>query len=84
MKVQFCYESASPTWSNDIVAEFDVAEMPTDEQCKAIEDEVYDKMNKWDEEHDDFIAFDYWNVCYQAVKKHLKIVDNQVVKTFYL
>jgi hypothetical protein len=79
MRVQFC--TGGPY---DVIAEFDVTEMPTEEQCKIIEDEIYEAMEKWEEETGDIDGFDYWGVCYAAVKKHLKIVDNQVVKTFYL
>lgn len=78
MKIQFCY------FDNDVIAEFDVTEMPTEEQCKIIEDEIYEAMEKWEEDNDGFEEFDYWGVCYEAVKKHLKIVQNPVVKTFYL
>lgn len=80
MKIQFCYNC-----SNDIIAEFDVAEIPTEEQYKAIEDEVYEAIDKWDEENDgDFEEFDYWGVCYEAVRKNVKIVENRVIRTFYL
>lgn len=85
MKIQFCYNCVDPRYGNDVIANFDVAEMPTDEQCKAIEDEICDAMDKWDEENDgDFAEFDYLDVCYEAARKHLKIVENRVVKTFYL
>ena len=85
MKIQFCNERFDPRFKDDVVAEFDVAEEPTDEQCKAIEDEIFEVMDNWYEESDnDFREFDYWGVCYAAVKKHLKIIENQVVKTFYL
>lgn len=80
MKIQFCYNCVG----NDVIAEFDVAEMPTEEQCKAIEDEIYEVMDKWEEETGDFDGFDYWGVCYEAARKYLKIVQNPVVKTFYL
>lgn len=85
MKIQFCYNCIDSRFDNDVIAEFDVAEMPTEEQCKAIEDEIYEVMDKWEEDNDgDFDGFDYWGVCYEAVMKHLKIVQNPVVKTFYL
>lgn len=84
MKIQFCtnnYFNGYP----DVVAEFDVAEEPTKEQCKAIDNEIFEAMDRWDEENDgDFSEFDYWGVCYEAARKHLKIVENRVVRTFYL
>lgn len=85
MKIQFCYNCVDPRFGNDVIAEFDVTEVPTEEQCKAIEDEIFDVVDKWSEENDDdFSEFDYWGVCYEAARKHLKIVENRVVKTFYV
>lgn len=80
MKIQF----VKPYEYDDIIAEFDVDKEPTEEQCKAIEDEIYDAIDNWYEEYEDFTYFDYWGVCFEAARKHLKIVDNPVVKTFYL
>ena len=86
MKIQFCYDyTVIGRRENDVIAEFDVAEEPTEEQCKAIEDEIFEAIDKWDEENDgDFSEFDYWGVCYEAARKHLKIVENRVVRTFYV
>lgn len=82
MKIQF--EKLTP-YNNDIVAEFDVAEEPTEEQRKAIQEEIFEAIEKWDEENDgDFSEFDYWGVCYEAVRKNVRVVENRVVKTFYL
>lgn len=85
MKIQFCRELFDPRFNDDVIATFDVAEEPTDEQCKAIEDEIFEAIDKWYEENDgDMSEFDYWGVCFEAARKHLKIVDNPVVHTFYL
>ena len=84
MKVQFCFNCVGPR-TNDLIAEFEVAEAPTEEQCKAIEDYIFDEMDKWEEENEgDFAEFDYWTVCLEAASRNLKLVDNPVVKTFYL
>lgn len=84
MKIQFCtnnYFNGYP----DVVAEFDVVEEPMEWQCKAIENYIFETTEKWDEENDgDFSEFDYWGVCFEAAKKYLKLVENKVVKTFYL
>lgn len=68
------------------VAEFDVAEMPTEEQCKAIYNEIHEAIAKWDKDNDrvDFDEFDYWSVCFQVAKKYLKILPEPIVKTVYL
>lgn len=79
MKIQFCFNCGS-----DIIAEFDVAEMPTEEQYKAIEDEIFAAMGEYELENGDYEGFDYWGVCYEATRKNVKIVENRVVKTFYL
>ena len=79
MRIQF-----SPRYSEEIIADFDVAEEPTDEQCKKVEDEIYDAMNEWAQNDEDLDEFDYWEACHDACEKHLKLVDNPVVKTIYL
>lgn len=80
MKIQFI----KPYSYDDVIAEFEVADEPTNEQCKAIEDEVFEVMDNWYEEFGDDTYFDYWGVCFEAARKHLKIVDNPVIHTFYL
>ena len=84
MKVQFCNSLIDPVLGNDVVAEFDVAEEPTKEQCEAVQEYIDGKIDEWYEENFDFSEFDYWAVCYEATKRNLKLVDNKVVKTFYL
>ena len=42
-------------------------------------------MDKWAEENDDdFAEFDFWQVCYDTAIKHIHIINNPVVKTFYI
>lgn len=79
MRIQFCHNC-----SQDFVAEFEVYEVPTKEECKAIEDEIYEKMDKWELEHGDFEEFPWWKCCYDAARKHIHIKNNPVVKTFYI
>jgi hypothetical protein len=81
MKIQFI----KPYSYDDVIAEFEIAEEPADWQCKAIEDEIFKAVDNWYEENNgDMSEFDYWGVCFEAAKKYLKLVDNPVVKTFYL
>ena len=55
MKIQF---EKLTLYDSDIIAEFDVAEEPTEEQYKAIEDEIFKVIDKWDEENDaDFVHY---------------------------
>ena len=85
MKVQFCRNCFDPRFNDDVVAEFDVAEEPADWQCNAIEDEIVEAIDGWYEEYNgNFSEFDWWGVCFEAEKKYLKLMDNPVVKTFYL
>lgn len=79
MRIQF-YHNAT----EEAIAEFDVKEVPTKEECEAIENEIYEAMDKWEEEHGDFEDFDFWKVCYDTTIKHLHLVRNPVVKTFYI
>ena len=55
MRVQFVF-------GTDIenTIDIDVADVPTKEQVEAIENEVYNTMNAYEEEHGDFIDFDFY------------------------
>lgn len=79
MRIQFCRK-----YSEEIVAEFEVATEPTREQCEDIEDDLYAMVGEWENEHDEDIDDDtFWECCYSALNKHIPIVANPVVKTFY-
>ena len=58
--------------------------MPTEEQAKAIEDEIFNTMDKWEEENGDFSEFDYYMCCYDAVQKHIHTAENRIVRTIYI
>ena len=64
--------------------DIDVAEIPTKEQAEAIEDEIYNKMDEWEEENGDFAEFDYYECIYEAVERHIQIAENPIVKTIYI
>ena len=64
--------------------DIDVAEIPTEEQTKAIEDDIYKVMDEWEEENGDFTEFDYYMCIYEAVEKHIQIAENPIVKTIYI
>ena len=61
--------------------DIDVAEIPTDEQTKSIEDDIYNAMEEWEENNGDFSDFDYYMCCFEAVQKHVQIGENRIVKT---
>lgn len=85
MKIQFCSERFDPRFHDDVIAEFEVKAEPMEWQCKAIENEIFKAIDEWYEEHNgDFSEFDYWGVCFEVAKKYLKLMENKVVKTFYL
>lgn len=85
MKIQFCSERFDPRFHDDVIAEFEVKEEPAEWQCKAIENDIFEAIDQWYEENNgDFSEFDYWDVCFEAARKYLKLVDNPVVHTFYL
>lgn len=79
MRIQFVFGTDA---ENTI--DIDVSEVPTEEQAKAIEDEVYNKMDEWEEENGDFAEFDYYMCIYEAVEKHIQIAENRIVKTIYI
>ena len=83
MKVQFCF-NGDFNGTQTLIAEFDVAAEPTKAQCKAINDYIGDALEEFEEEYDDFEEFDYYKVCREAVNKYLEVVDNPIVKTFYI
>lgn len=79
MRIQFCRK-----YSEEPVAEFEVATAPTREQCEDIEDDLYAMIGEWEDEHDnDIDNYAFWECCYNALSKHIPIVENPVVKTFY-
>ena len=64
--------------------DIEVAEVPTEEQTKAIEDEIFNTMDKWEEENGDFAEFDCYMCCYEAVQKHIRTAENHIVRTIYI
>ena len=60
-----------------LIAEFDVEKKPTQEQVQAI----YAEINKATV---DITNEMYRKICQKACAKHLTVVKNPVVKTFYL
>ena len=64
--------------------DIEVAEVPTEEQAKAIEDEIFNTMDNWEEENGDFSEFDYYMCCFEAVQKHIHTAENRIVRTIYI
>ena len=64
--------------------DIEVAEVPTEQQVKAIEDDIYNRMDKWEEENGDFAEFDYYMCCFEAVQKHIHTKENRIVRTIYI
>lgn len=79
MRIQFVF-------NNDFgrTVDIDVSEVPDDEQTKAIEDDIYSAMEKYEEENGCFADFDYYECCFEVVQKHIHIAENRVVKTLYI
>ena len=72
--------------NNDIynTIDIDVLRKPTEEESRAIENEIYDIMDLYEEENGDFSAFDYYDCVYSVVEKYVPLAENEVVKTFYI
>lgn len=68
----------------DIIAEFDVVKPPTPEEIAAINDDIEAALDAWEEEFDDFCDFDYRKTVYDACVKHIELVENPIVHTFYI
>ena len=71
---------------NDIenTIDIDITREPTEEEVRAIEDEIHDITDLYEEENGDFAGFDWYDCIYETVAKHIPIAENQVVKTIYL
>lgn len=78
MKVQFIRGNY-----NEIV-EFDVAAVPTTEEMNLIYADIYHEIDKYEEEYGDLEDFDFWQCCYCATNRHVGVLNNPVVKTFYI
>lgn len=79
MRVQFVFGT-----NVENTVDIDVADVPTKEEAEAIENEVYNTMNAYEEENGNFIGFDFYMCCYNAVQKHVHTAENRVVKTIYI
>lgn len=79
MKIQFKHNC-----TEEFVAEFDVDKEPTPHEVDLIYGYIYREMGEWEEEHEDFADFDFWTCCHNAASKVIKILENPVVKTFYI
>ena len=88
MKIRFCASQAYVNLEDeyaDVYAEFDVSEVPTKEQREAIEEEISESMEQWEEEKGDFCDFNYFACCRDACIKHgVKMVANPIVARFYI
>lgn len=80
MCIQFLHNA-----TGEIIAKFDVKRIPTQEQCEAIQNEISQAVEKWGNENDDDYAdFDFYKVCHEAADKHVLLVKNPVLQTFYI
>lgn len=88
MRIQFVKEEY--TRDNIIIADFQTSENLTTKECEAIYDYIFQKKEDWEtarENGDDCDdEFDYWFVCYNACKEIIpnKLIENPVIKTFYI
>ena len=76
MKVQFCINNYFDG-CKEIIAEFDVIEMPTGDQINAIYEDVRALVGNGD-------AVDYQDICEYVANKYLKLADNPVVLTLHI
>lgn len=80
MRIQFVFGT-----DVENTIDIDVLEPPTKEQAEAIENEVYNTIDNWEEENgNDFADFDYYMCCYEAVEKYMQIAENRIVRTIYI
>lgn len=81
MRVQFVIK-------NDInnTIDIEVASIPTEEQVREIENEIWAAMEEYEEETGDseMEDFDYYECCYEAIKKVMGVKHNRVIRTIYI
>lgn len=79
MRIIFCRNC----FPEDIIADFEVLNKPTEAQCKAIEKEVDMAIESYGSENNgDYEGIDLYEICRNAVKKHLKLSRRRIVETF--
>ena len=84
MKIRFVREyQGMLEGMEELVAECDVAKKPTKKEIQAIYDEISKQLDKYDYE-EDIDNKTYSKICMSACKKHIEVLKNPVVHTFYL
>jgi hypothetical protein len=78
MKIQFVYGNY------EYVESFDVVNVPTEEESEMIQADIWNEIDKHNEEYGDLTDFAFWQCCSKVVLKYLSPVSNRVVKTFYI
>ena len=79
MKIQFVFNNDCNTAIN-----IDVNKIPTEEEAQKIENILVEIMDKYEQENEDFMDFDFYRACNEAVKQVIPIAENKVVKTIYI
>ena len=79
MKMQFVFNNDYNTAIN-----IDVNKIPTEEETQKIENILVEIMDKYEQENEDFMDFDFYRACNKAVKQVIPIAENKVVKTIYI
>ena len=79
MKIQFVFNNDYNTTIN-----IDVNKIPTEEEAQKIENILIEIMDKYERENEDFMDFDFYRACNEAVKQVIPIAENKVVKTIYI
>ena len=79
MRIQFCHNC-----TEEFVAEFEVERVPTEDESELIYEAICDSMDAWEKEHGDYGDFDFYQCCRDAASRYIKLINNPVVKTFYI
>ena len=67
-----------------LIGEFDVEKRPTKAQTQAIYSDINGIIEKYYEREIEITDATYKRICQNACEKHLTLVKNPIVKTFYL
>lgn len=85
MKIRFIVAGQGIMENIDtLISEFEVAKKPTKKQIEAIYADINKVTEKYHDREIDITNELYERVCRNACKKHLTIVKNPTVHTFYI
>lgn len=79
MRIQFVV-GYNPENTIDI----NIERIPEKWETEAIENEIYNALDIYEQENGSREGFDYWGQIYKIVEKYIPIAENPIVTTIYI